>query len=164
MRLTKDKLAVKRKLRFCKQKAAEKLSFSLSKNLLLISDLGVTERLPEEAALKQTLRKFGKFDGVYIKSYGANNHWIYIGFTKPRYTNKFVQDFKDRKIELFDYDNTHMITLDEAEKVSKQLKKQSLLLADTERGIDVGDIETETLSPDCLMHISNIPGEPSCIC
>ena len=104
-----------------------------------------------------------KFNGIYVKSFGTNAHWIYIGFLKHRYTECFRDWFSLQQITCFDYSCSSLISLKEAGEMKRRLKKEISKFVDSSvTGINnknISNEKEEELSQSWFLKISKIPGK-----
>jgi hypothetical protein len=56
-----------------------------------------------------------------------------VGFLKPRFRKAFRVDFENHKIPIFDFEQTTLISLPEANKVKKELKSNAIKLTQINR-------------------------------
>ncbi|CAI2365412.1 unnamed protein product [Moneuplotes crassus] len=141
---TKDKKGVKPKMKYYPKTANERLQFIIC----------IEGDLPDRADLRGEFKKYGKYDGFYIKSLDPKAHLIYVGFIKPRYRKRFMKEFEN--ISIFDHSKTRIVPIREAAVLKKELKSNIQKLRDLNEDTKVCDNE-EIITPEVFLCIKNIP-------
>lgn len=158
VKVTKDKMCIKRRKKYNAKKVKGILSFVIGKNLSALSVV-ISGVLPPKQQLEKEIRGCGKVNGIYIKTLDKHNHWLYVGFTKPRHTEKFKEAFENQEVAGFDYENTKMVPLQKVDDIKKTIRTQSIRLVDEKNGITTPEINSEIISTDCFIKINDIPGK-----
>jgi hypothetical protein len=95
------------------------------------------------STLTKSIHKIGKTNGIYLKSFSSSLHHLYIAFTKPRYTTKFIDAFDCKRVS--GLEQGVMFDIAQVGRLRRDAKAKAVEISDVEQGIikEIGEVLTK---------------------